>query len=323
MLFPQSAPCQTEIHSMIPKSRRRFLSELATLPAFLSITSRLNAADPPGDWVFLDNGTLRLGIKRSSGAGIGWLSASGSQENLLDHYDHGRLIQQSYYGREDGSKWEEKPWRWNPVQGGDYKGSAAEVLSLTHTATTLSAKIRPRNWAGGQLLHDCLMEQQIRMEGACAIVRFRFKYTGTETHPIVDHEVPAVFLNPRLIHLVHYQGNRPWTNAPLTRSQPGWPNESRSIPESWAAYVNDQGKGAGVFVPIAKEITCYRFGASPDAPSACSYFAPVVRFAITPGMDFSYEAAIAIGEPEEMRKTFAALRSKLAAPALPGTKTGP
>lgn len=139
---------------------------------------------------------------------------------------------------------------------------------------------------------------------------------------LVVHEVgfPAVFMNPRLTDLVHYQGEAPWTGGALTKSQPGWPNEGRQIPESWAAYVNKDGIGAGVFVPIAQSITCYRFGATPEAVSACSYFAPIVKFAITPGLDFSYEAALAIGRPEDMRTTFAGLRSRLLTPALPGAK---
>lgn len=260
------------------------------------------------DFVFLENASLKLGLKKSSGAGIGWLSRGGGP-NLLDHYDHGRLVQQSYYGKVDGSKWAEKPWRWNPVQGGDYQGRASEVLALSHTATTLQARIRPRHWATGQLLHDCEMEQRVRLDGGVAIVHFRFRYTGAESHPECDQEVPAVFLHPSLGTLVHYAGEDPWTGGRLQRSRPGWPNETRRIPEGWAAYVNDNGIGVGVSVPIATSLTCYRFGARPDAPSACSYFAPLVRFAIAPGLDFSYEAALTIGTADEIRSAFQARRS--------------
>lgn len=31
---------------------------------------------------------------------------------LRCRYDCGRFIQQSYYGRQDGSDWNGKPWRW-------------------------------------------------------------------------------------------------------------------------------------------------------------------------------------------------------------------
>ena len=298
-------------------TRRQLLPALAAC----ALTPRLPIrAEPlnPADWIFLDNGQIKLGVKKTSGAGIAWLSASDATENLLDHYDHGRLIQQSYYGKDDGSKWADKPWRWNPVQGGDYKGNASEVLELTSDKTTLHARIRPRNWAGGQLLADCEMEQRIRLEGKLAIVTFRFRYSGTDTHPAHQHEVPATFLHPSLTTLVHYDGDKPWTGAPLTRSRPGWPNESRHIPEGWAAYVNDKDTGVGVFAPVAKDLTCYRFGASPTALSACSYFAPLVKFPITPGLDFSYGIALATGTPAEMRTAFAALRDKLPA-KLPAT----
>lgn len=267
----------------------------------------------PADWVFIDNGQIRLGVKKTSGAGIGWLSRSGSKVNLLDHWDHGRLIQQSYYGKKDGSLWGKKPWSWNPVQGGDYKNHAATVLELTSDQTTLHARTRPRNWAGGELLTDCEMEETIRLEGAVAIVKFGFRYSGTNSHPVRAHEVPATFVNPAYGTMVIYDGDKPWTDAALTRSQPGWPNEGRKIPEGWFAWVNDQSSGVGVFSPIAKQLTCYRFGTSPQAKGACSYAAPLVKFAITPGIHFEYEIALALGTPEEMRAAFSKLKNSLLA----------
>ncbi len=265
------------------------------------------------DWLFIDNGVIRLGVKKTSGAGIGWLSRSGSNENLLDHWDEGRFIQQSYYGKKDGSLWVKKPWTWNPVQGGDYQGHAAEVLELSSDQTTLHARIRPRNWAGGELLADCEMEETIRLEGAVAVVKFGFRYRGTEVHPLRSQEVPATFVNPAYGTMVVYQGDQPWNGGPLTNSQPGWPSESRKIPEGWVAWVNNQNTGVGIFSPVAKELTCYRFGSSPQAKGACSYAAPLVKFAITPGMHFEYEVALALGTPEEMRAEFSKLKDSLLA----------
>jgi hypothetical protein len=284
----------------------------AVFAGILTVTSSLRAAEPlPSEWVFIDNGQVRLGIKKDSGAGIAWFSRSGTTENLLDHFDHGRLVQQSYYGRKDGSVWDKQPWRWNPVQGGNYQHKASELLELTHDKATLRARVRPRNWAGGELLPDCEMAQHIRLEGTMAIIRFSFRYHGSETHPPLHQEVPAVFINPAYGNMVIYQGDQPWTGAPLTKSQPGWPNESRSIPEGWAAWVNAENTGVALFSPIARELTCYRFGTSPSAPGACSYFAPVVTFAITPGLHFEYEAALALGTPEEMRAGFKKLKDRL------------
>lgn len=267
----------------------------------------------PADWVFLDNGVIRIGVKKTAGAAIGWLSRSGSQTNLLDHWDEGRFIQQSYYGEKDGSLWVKKPWSWNPVQGGDYQGHPAKLLELTNSLTTLYARINPRNWAGGQLLTNCEMQESIRLEGAVAIVKFSFRYHGTNSHPVRHHEVPASFINPAYSTMVIYQGDQPWTGGALTRSQPGWPNESRKIPEGWFAWVNEQNTGVGVFSPVAKQLTCYRFGASPQAKGACSYAAPLVKFAITPELYFEYELALALGTPEQMRDEFLKFKNKLLA----------
>jgi hypothetical protein len=69
-------------------------------------------------WLFMDNGQVRLGVKKASSAGIGWFSASGSERNLINDLDRGRLIQKSYYGREGGSLWNQKLFGWNPFQDG-------------------------------------------------------------------------------------------------------------------------------------------------------------------------------------------------------------
>src|SRR6266540_399424 len=82
------------------------------------------------DFLFIDNGQLRLGVNRAWGAGIAWLSESDGR-NLVNHWDHGRLIQQSYYGEKDGSLWNKTPWTWNPVQGGDWRGHPAKVLVVS------------------------------------------------------------------------------------------------------------------------------------------------------------------------------------------------
>ena len=111
----------------------------------LVFMASIAAAQQPGsedaasvkDWVYLRNSQMRVGFLRSHGGALAYLSAGNSDVNVLNHYDHGRLVQQSYYGDADGSRWGDKPWRYNPVQGGDYKGNAARLVefSSTHTRT--------------------------------------------------------------------------------------------------------------------------------------------------------------------------------------------
>lgn len=262
----------------------------------------LVAVEPTGElppeekWAYLDNGKLRLGVKLSSGAAIGWLSPSKSERNLLNHWDHGRLVQQSYYGDSDGSVWGKKPWRWNPVQGGDYKGNPAKVLSLKRSKTTLYAKTMGRNWAGCTDLPEAIFEQWITLEGDLAQVKYQLRYSGNKSHARRDHEIPAIFLEPDLDTLVIGQA----------RSKPGWPNESRMMPEHWAAYVDKHDFGVGVRVPLADRLTCYRFGDGKPEHGSCSYLAPLTAFGILPGMIFSYELTLTCGTLTQIRTRFRA-----------------
>ena len=84
------------------------------------------------------------------------------------------------------------------------------------------------------------------------------------------------------------------------------------LSESWAAYVDEKGYGIGVYSPIATECTLYRFGEGPGGPTSgsCSYFAPLVRLAITRGMVYSYDVYLTIGSLDEIRDRFYALHRK-------------
>jgi hypothetical protein len=276
------------------------LTILAIALQFLA--SAINAAT--NDFVFIDDGSVRLGVKRSSGASIAWFSQSGADQNLINHWDRGRLVQQSYYGNKDDSLWNKQPWRWNPVQGGDWRGASAKVLEIRSTTNTLYSKTLPKHWARGDDLTNTVMEQWISITGAVAHVRFKFTYTGSEVHIEHDQEIPAVFIEPEFKNLVLYDGDNPWTSGPLHRSIPSWPNEGRKMTEHWAAYVNEKDFGIGVYVPAADRLTCYRFADGKREHGACSYFAPLTTFSIKPGFVFEYDAFLTIGSVDEVRMRF-------------------
>lgn len=256
------------------------------------------------DWAFLDNGRVRIGVKKTSGACIGYFSLSGSNRNLLNHHDQGRFIQQSFYGDEDGTLWNKQPWRWNPVQGGDWKGNPARLLSFKTETNSIYARSSGRHWSGCADMPDVIFEEWITLTGRVAHIRYRMTYTGEQSHAIRDHEIPAVFVEPDLDTLVLYDGTEPWTGGALSRSRPGWPNESRRFSERWAAYVDQDDFGVGVYVPAATNLTCYRFGEGGSARGACSYFAPLIRLAVTPGLVLDYDVYVMVGTPAEMRGEF-------------------
>jgi hypothetical protein len=260
------------------------------------------------DWVYIENEDLRVGFLRSHGGAMAYLSSRNSDVNTLNHYDHGRLVQQSYYGDEDGSQWGDKPWRYNPVQGGDYKGHAATVVEFSSTATSTYCKTIPRNWAAGDLLNDCVMEQWTELDGPILQVRYKFNYSGPTTHQPRHQETPAVFVAPQFSELVTYSGKLPWTGASLSRRKPGWPNEYLTLSENWAAYVDPNNIGVGVFVPDSMEATCYRFQGG--ANSSCSYIAPLRTFALTPNLTFSYTAYFTTGDTDTIRSRFVQLHQE-------------
>ena len=269
------------------------------------------------DGAFLDNGTVRLGVDLGAGGSIFYFAQSTTQRNLLNHRDLGRFIQQSYYGKKDGSLWAKKPWCWNPVQGGGYKGQQAKLQEKKIEKETLYIRSMPKHWATGTDVPEATMEEWIRLTGPVGHIRFRFAYSGKDEHPAKHQELPAVFVDYALPNLVFYKGDNPWKNEALTRVVPGWPNQRQHTDECWAAYVDDKDWGIGVFFPGTKELTTYRHkGRQDPGPkgTACSYFAPVRTMKITPGFSFEYHVYVTIGKTNEIRERFQSIQEKTATP---------
>jgi hypothetical protein len=257
-------------------------------------------------WRYLDNGQIRLGVNMDAGGSIGWLSPSHSSENVLNAYDHGRFVQQSFYGDKDGSDWNGKPWRYNPVQGGSWKGQPATVQEFKEGKNTLYVKTQPRQWASGKDVSDMVLEQWLALDGALARLKFRMTYTGKTEHQATHQELPAVFVMPRYDTLVFCEkGKTAWNNAPLTRRQPGFPNESIHFSELWAAWVDSKDSGIGIYFPHTNFATTYRV--TDSGIGNCCYIAPTKTFALTPGLQFEYETVLALGTVEQIRQHFAQL----------------
>ena len=289
----------------------RSLRSQGTIPSLNLILLLAAVSTHAGDWVFLDDGQLRLGVKTNSGACIGFLSESKTGRNLLNHHDQGRFVQQSYYGAQDGSLWNKQPWRWNPVQGGAWRGEPSTLLTFTNSATTLHAKTQPKHWATGADIPDVTMEEWISLTGRVARIRFRMTFSGTNSHPPAHQELPAVFVENQFPNLAYYKGSSPWTRGEVTRKVPGDKNEYDALDENWAAYLDAQNWGVGVFAPGTSRSTHYHVkGPGGPGGSGCSYFAPIRTMAITPGMVFEYDVYLTIGTLAEIRDTAYALHAE-------------
>ncbi len=91
---------------------------------------------------------FNAGIYNSEGTYTGTES---EKVNLINTYDAGRYLQQSYYGTGDKpyiqSKYNNADWPYNPVQGGNAVKEASKIIDYKVTNDYVYIKARPLDWA--------------------------------------------------------------------------------------------------------------------------------------------------------------------------------
>lgn len=270
--------------------------------------------------LYINNGKIQIGVDPERGGAIFHFSEVKGKTNILNHADEGRFVQQSYYGNNDGSTWWDQPWCWNPIQGGGSKGRKARILEKRQSPSQIYIATEPVLWASNEPAAECTMEEDIRLEGNIAHISYTFRNTGNNArdHEERHQEVPAVFIDWDYPQFVYYSGKQPWSNDTLSRFVPkllanAAAGQSANLSESWAAYVNSQDYGIGVYTPKAGFCTLYRFGTGPGGPtsSSCSYFAPLVSMAIKKDMVYKYDVYMTIGTVKEIRSRFYKIHKQL------------
>jgi hypothetical protein len=258
---------------------------------------------------------VRIGVDRSRGACIGFFGESETKRNLLNHYDEGRFVQQSYYGQADGSDWNGKPWVYNPIQGGSWKRVPALVHEFRNTADEMYARIEPRHWASGKLCPEMVMEETLSLEGPVAKISFRMKYAGPEQGEPRHQEMPAVFIDGALENFFYTKNGTLTNEAPRILAENGRKGDAGlglgASSSEWVAYLDDDGWGVGIYTPGTTDFTVYRAlgdGTTGESGSACSYVAPLRTFALTPGLVLEYDVYLTIGTLEEIEQRFNALK---------------
>ncbi len=303
------------------------------------------------DDVYLENASLKLGITMKSGGGINYLerknakivqvklpdgkvaigsnynTISGAEVmndkvNLLNEYDKGRLIQQSYYGISSSPynpvNYGGSLWPYNPVQGGDQYSNSSQIIDYQFSENQLYVKTRAMDWSQKDMLTLSYMENWYTIEdGLIITVKNRFvDFSGYEHNRRVHQEMPAFYGVIPLHTFVTYRGEKPFTGETLTYMPDlvPWAGNKNAyfndLTENWSAWVNDDDFGVGLYVPGLKLTLTGTinsglvFTGDASRQADTTYNTMIGTFSLKTYQPFSYTYYLSVDNVEKMRSTF-------------------
>lgn len=264
----------------------------------LTYLERLSYEGDAIEEVLTADGDVVIGIKASEAyPGSTLLS---NHVNLINNYDRGRQFQQSFYAAVGGTQKATNGengytrawcltagdgghyWPYNPVQAGNYKCDASQIIDYQVTQDTLYVKTRAMDWAQENSTTKSYMENWYTVKNNMLYVKNRFidwnGFTGTwNSH---SNEMPATYVVQSFNNYVCYEGTEAWTNDALTTKSNlgpwgvtgGYINGVHS--EDWFAWTNDQKFGVGVYVPGMGSFASGRVNASKNisVPTNCNAY---------------------------------------------------
>lgn len=267
-----------------------------------------------------DNGILKVKANLLAGGAMSYISKSAENRNLVNIYDKGRYIQQSYYAGAainriaEGQHPSWSPWNWNPIQAGDVYNNYPPVLETAVTDSTIYTKTVPLLWDMNNEAAECLMEtwltlieNTIHVKNKLTIYRTDSRWTALARH----QELPAVYVIGDLHNLYAYKGNSPWTNGlpeKINNSGPPWTYWASS--EHWAALVDDNNWGVGVFNKNSTYFVGGYHGPNGGTSNSAStgYMSPLVTETLGKNTVYEYEYDLIVGTLTEIRN-FAYIKS--------------
>ena len=97
---------------------------------------------------------------------------------------------------------------------------------------------------------DCIFEKWIRLNGTAAVIETQLTNSRSDhtSYGEFEQELPAIYTVGSLYRLVAYNGTEPFMGGPLTKF-PLSPPTNILATEHWAALVNNEDWGLGVFQP--------------------------------------------------------------------------
>lgn len=304
------------------------LSKLLTLAGamILAATLQANPERPKPDLLFIENPAMKVGIDRSMGASITWLSWKAHPGNIINIHDPGRLLQQSYYAGKsldrlaDGQHKAWTPWSWNPIQGGGVMSWARVTRFEKIEDRALTAETIPKLWDMPDEEAEAVMFQATEFEPDMPnVVRVHNRLVckrqqGDRWGAAVPRhqELPACYFTSAFRHFVSYLGDGKWRPE---EQPPGPPWGKATPPLKVMACFNDDDQGVAIYSPVADQH--WNFGPHrPHTPSAkpedgpCVHLAPIATVPLGPQSTLEYRYWMVVGTKAEITRQIDALLKK-------------
>ena len=273
----------------------------------------------------IDNNTVSVGIDRTKGGSITWVSWQAYPQNAENIADPGRLIQQSYYAGKalervaEGQSKAWSPWTWNPIQGGGV-GSWARVTEFKRAGSNVLYSVTvPKLWDMANEEARALMRQWTSFEPGFSnaiVVRCEF-VSQREAHDrwgpalMRPQEIPACYFTRNFSVVKSYLGEGQWR---VETQPPGPPWGQARPPRKAMASFNEQGHGICVFSPSATQP--WNFGPHgatlTDEPTEgpCMHVAPLDSVRLGPRSEYRYRYWLLTGTEAELAATLEKLWAK-------------
>ena len=281
---------------------------------------------------YFENDRYKVGVELCWGGGLSYLADKKCPveglENILNNFDTGRLIQQSYYGTGDPpyvrGEFMGNSWCYNPVQGGDRGNHKSKLIDARVSEHEVYVKCRPRDWGHDGGTTYSYMENWYRLDGDFLVVDNRFVDFSGYTHPMATQEVPAFYTVSYLNNYYWYDGDKPWTGDALSVKSdlPFWPDDwpyctfkpKAGNSELWSAFVDDNGYGLGLYTPNITRTIAGRHlydGSKDPAAASCNYIAPLKALRLRCFKPVTYSYLITAGQLSEIRQRFKARKDEI------------
>lgn len=273
---------------------------------------------------YLENERYKVGINLAWGGGVSYLEdkmdGDESITNLFNHYDTGRLVQQSYYGTTEPpyvpGEYMGNVWAYNPVQGGDKNNNASKIVDFYVKDNEIYIKARPLDWAWDNQYTYVYMENIYTLrEDGIEVYNSVIDFSNYD-NPKRNQELPAFYTISYLNNFYYYNGDAPWTGDTLTKRSdlPFWGDHrdgdvtyNPGNTETWTAWVDDNDWGVGLYVPNTTHLTSGRYmydGSKDPAAQSTNYVAPLRQMMLIFGQKIEYSYYITTGSIDEIRTTF-------------------